>query len=64
MMSIHDNLRSGLRFVMKHYLLHDFKAATPFREKFFTRFKNSHKPKLLKSFDVNLTTFQGGVVKR
>ena len=46
---------------MKFHILHDFRPSSPFKEKSSDRFKNHHKLKLLKNFNVNLTSFQRGV---
>ena len=41
---------------MKYYILHVFRASTPYKEKPFDHFKNLYKLKPLVNFDVNLTT--------
>ena len=50
---------------MKYRILHDFyrtSTCTPFKEKFPDHFKDLHKLKLLKNFDVNVTSFLGRVM--
>ena len=46
---------------MKYHILHDFRTSTPFKEKFSDHFEDVYKLKLLKNFDVNLTSSAGGV---
>ena len=43
---------------MKNYILHDFRISTPFEEKS----SDHYEAKLLTNFDVNLTSFLGGVM--
>ena len=47
---------------MKYHILHDFRASIPFYEKSSDPFKDLHKLKQLTNFDVNLTSFLGGVI--
>ena len=47
---------------MKYHILHHFRTSTPFKEKSFDHFKDLHKMELLTKFDVNLTSFLGGVM--
>ena len=47
---------------MKYHILHDFRPSTPFKEKPSDHFKDLHKLKLLKNFDVNLISLLGGVI--
>ena len=39
---------------MKHHIVHYFRTCTPFKEKSFYHFEDSHKLKLMTNFDVNL----------
>ena len=50
-----------LEFVMKYHILHHIETSSPFKGKFSDHFKDLHKLKLLRHFDVNLTSFLGGV---
>ena len=52
----------GLEFDMKYHILHDFRTSTPFKKTSSDHFKNVYKLKLLTNFDVNLTSFLGGVI--
>ena len=47
---------------MKYHILHDFGTCTAFKEKCSDYLKDLHKLKPLTNFDVNLTTFLGGVM--
>ena len=47
---------------MKYQILHDFRTPTPFKEKSSDHFKDLYKLKLLTNFNVNLTSFLGGVI--
>ena len=47
---------------MKYHILHYFRTSIPFKEKFSDHFKDFHKMELLTNFDVNLTSFLGGVM--
>ena len=48
---------------MKYYILHVFRASTPFIEKKSSgHFKDFHKMKLFTNFNVNMTLSQGGGV--
>ena len=51
----------GQEFHMKYHNLHDFSTSTPFEEKSSDHFRDLHELKLLINFDVNLTSFLGGV---
>ena len=44
---------------MKYHIFHDFRTSTPFKKRSSDRFKDLHKLKLLRSFDVSLASFQG-----
>ena len=46
---------------MKCHILHAFGTSTAFSGKFSDHFKDIYKLKLLTSFDVNMTSFLGGV---
>ena len=46
---------------MKSHILHDFRASTQFKETSYDDFEGLHKLKLLTNFDLNLTSFPGGV---
>ena len=46
---------------MKYHILHVFVTSTAFKEKSADHFKDSYKLKLLTSFNVNMTSFLGGV---
>ena len=46
---------------MKYQVLHVFRASTTFKKKSSDHFKDLHKLKLLTNFDVNITSFLGGV---
>ena len=52
----------GSEFHMKYHILQDSRTSTPFEEKSSDHFKNLHKMKLLSNFDINLTSFLGGVI--
>ena len=47
---------------MKYHILHDLRTSTPFKEKSSDHFKDLHKMELLTHFDINLTSFLGGVM--
>ena len=47
---------------MKYHILHGFRTSTPFQEKSSDYFKDLYKMELLTNFDVNLTSFLGGVM--
>ena len=47
---------------MKYHILHDFRTFTPFEEKSSDQFKELYKMELLTNFNVNLTSFLGGVM--
>ena len=47
---------------MKYHILHDFRTSTSFKEKPSDYFKDLRKLELLANFDVNLTSFLGGVM--
>ena len=47
---------------MKYHILHDFRTSTPFMEESSDHFKDLHEMELLTSFDVNVTSFPGGVM--
>ena len=47
---------------MKYHILHYLRTSTPFKEKPFDHFKEVHKMEHLTNFDVNLTSFLGGVM--
>ena len=47
---------------MKYHILHDFRTSTPFEEKSSDQFKELYKMELLTNFNVNLTSFLGGVM--
>ena len=47
---------------MKYNILHDFRIPIPFKEKSSDHFKDLHKLKRLKYFDVHLTSFLGRVI--
>ena len=47
---------------MKYHILYHFRTSTPFKEKSSDNFKDLHKMELLTNFDVNLTSFLGGVM--
>ena len=42
---------------MKYHILDDFGTSTPFKEKYSDHFKDPHKLKLLRNFDVILPHF-------
>ena len=46
---------------MKYHILHDFRTSGPLKEKSSDHFKDLDKMELFKIFDVNLTSFLGGV---
>ena len=46
---------------MKYHILHDLRSSTAFKEKSSDLFKYFFKLKLLTTFDVNMTSFLGGV---
>ena len=46
---------------MKYDILHVFRTSTAFKEKSSDHFKGIYKLKLLTNFDVNMTSFLGGV---
>ena len=48
---------------MKNHILHDSTPFTPFKEKSPDHIKDRDRLKLLKNFDVNLTSFLGGDIK-
>ena len=39
---------------MKHHIVHYFRTCTPFKEKSFYHFEDSHKLRLMTNFDVSL----------
>ena len=47
---------------MKYHILHHFRTSL-FKEKSFDYFEDPRKMELLTNFDVNLTSFLGGVMK-
>ena len=47
---------------MKYHILRDFRISTSFKEKPSDCFKDLQKLELLANFDVNLTSFLGGVM--
>ena len=47
---------------MKYHILHHFRTSTPFKESPFDHFKDLHKIGPLTNFDVNLTSFLGGII--
>ena len=47
---------------MKYHILYDFRFSVPYKEKSSDNFKDFHKLKLPINFDVNLTSFLGGVM--
>ena len=47
---------------MKYHSLHDFRTSSHFKEKFSVHFEDLNKTELLTNFDVNLTSFVGGVM--
>ena len=47
---------------MKYHILFDFGTSSPFKEKSSHDFQDFHKLKLLTNFDVNVTSFPGGVM--
>ena len=47
---------------MKYRILHNFGTSAQSKRKFSDHFKNLHKLKFLTNFDVNLTSFLGGVI--
>ena len=49
-------------FEMKYHILHNFKTSTSIKEKSSDHFKDLPKLKLLKDFDVNLTSSTGRVL--
>ena len=51
-----------LGFAMKNNSLHDFKTSTPFKQNSSHHFKDFHKLKYLKNFDVNLTQVTNNVL--
>ena len=46
---------------MKYHILQDFTTSILFKEKSSDYFKDLHKLKLFTNFDVNLTSFPGGI---
>ena len=46
---------------MKYHILHVSRTSTKFKDKSSEHFKDLYKLKILTSFDVNMTSFQGGV---
>ena len=46
---------------MKKHILHVFRTSTAFEEKSSDHFRDTYKLKLLTNFDVNMTSFPGGV---
>ena len=46
---------------MKYHILHVFRTSTTFKEKSYDHLKDIYKLKLLTNFDVNMTSFLGGV---
>ena len=55
-------LGQGSELDTKYHILHDCRTSAPFEEKSFDHFKDLHKVELLTNFDVNLTSFPGGVI--
>ena len=49
---------------MKYHILHDFGTFIPFKRKFSDDFEDLHILKLLRNFDVNLTSFPGRVMNK
>ena len=49
---------------MKYHTSHDFRTLSPFREKSSDHSKDLNKLNFLTNFDVNLTSFLGGVTNR
>ena len=47
---------------MKYHILIDCRTSTPFKEKSSDKFEDLHKMELLRSFDINVTSFLGGVM--
>ena len=47
---------------MKYHILHDFRTSTSFKEKSASQFKDLRKLKLLRNFDVSLTSLPGGIM--
>ena len=47
---------------MKYHILYDFRTSTPFKEKSSDHIKDLHKVEHLTNFDINLTSFLGGVM--
>ena len=47
---------------MKYHILLDFGTSIPLMEKSSDHFKDLHKLKLLTNFDVDLTSFLGGII--
>ena len=47
---------------MKYHILHYFRTSIPFEEKSSDHFNCLHEMELLTKFDVNLTSFLGGVM--
>ena len=47
---------------MNYHILHHFRTSASFKEKSSDHFKDLHKMELLTNFDINLTTFLGGVM--
>ena len=47
---------------MKYHILHYIRTSIPFKEKSSDHFKDLHNMELLTNFDVNLTSFLGGVM--
>ena len=58
----HITLRSGLEFDIKYHILRDFRTSTSFKEISSHHFKDLHKLKLLKDFDLNITSSPRGVI--
>ena len=48
---------------MKYHISHVFRTSAAFKEKSSDHFKDFYKLKLLTNFDVNMTSFLGGVPK-
>ena len=46
---------------MKYHILHDFRTSTRFKAKFSDHLKDLYILKLLKNFDINLTSSPEGV---
>ena len=46
---------------MKYNILHVFRTSAAFKEKSPDHFKDNYKLKLLTNFEVNMTSFLGGV---